>query len=586
MLKKVYTKTDKYPQTPAFEQKTSLDFIQLTVKEKNYKKLKRKRDKALTAGILETNENDYVPATITFNGKDYKAEIRLKGDWTDHLKDDKWSFRVKLKNDQTILGMRKFSIHNPKTRLFINEWLLHKAIKKEDLIGLRYHFIEGSIHIKKENSSQYISKNVGVYALEETFDKRTIESNKRKESIILKFSEDYWWQEVKKSIEVGSTKGMSWNKFMDQQLDINNNLRVMTFSEDKVLADSTMLNYFKLSKNLIEDLRKGNLTIDKVFDVKELALQNAILNLFGAAHGNYIINVRFYYNPITSMLEPITFDGNAGVKLKKYQHFLFANQQKDSVYLKALANALYKVSKPTFLNSLIEENKEEISFYSEIIKKEFKVKGIAVQNLKYNQNILKKELERLIIKFNIKNIPIEKDSNLAVKKIIKPKLTSWINNGSQLLKTAVKRNNEDVYTITRKSNSKPAYSVIANNNTAYGETYKASILVKKGDLSPYFGLRVQGQFPNRVDAIFNLNNGVLKEVKSFGDFNREQATIKALGNGWYKCEVSVKVKSNNVSIILGPTSGEKKVNNWEGITNTINNVNIIPSSLTLQKMMK
>ena len=150
-------KTKKYVDTPDFEQVTPLNFIQLTFNEKSYNKLKEKKDKALSIGILETNDSDYVPVNVAFNGQDYKAEARLKGDWTDHLVGDKWSFRIKLKNDKTILGMRKFSIHHPKTRGYINEWLYHKAIKKEELIGLRYSFIEGSIHVKLDNSSKYIN---------------------------------------------------------------------------------------------------------------------------------------------------------------------------------------------------------------------------------------------------------------------------------------------------------------------------------------------------------------------------------------------------------------------------------------------
>ena len=78
-------KTKKYVDTPDFEQVTPLNFIQLTFNEKSYNKLKEKKDKALSIGILETNDSDYVPVNVAFNGQDYKAEARLKGDWTDHL---------------------------------------------------------------------------------------------------------------------------------------------------------------------------------------------------------------------------------------------------------------------------------------------------------------------------------------------------------------------------------------------------------------------------------------------------------------------------------------------------------------------
>ena len=365
-FKEIYTKKPtKYPLPPLIEKKTGLDLIQISLNEKNYLKLKKKRDKALSVGILETNDSDYVPATITYQDENYRAEIRLKGDWTDHLKDDKWSFRIKLKDNKTIMGMRKFSVHRPESRGFINEWLYHKAIKAEKIMGLRYGFLEGMIHVKKNHSSEYLTKEVGIYAIEESFDKRTIESNARKESVILKFSEEDFWAKVKRSKAIGDPSGIFWRNFMSLDVDFP----ITTFGEDKVLQNETLHQYFKLSKNLLSDLRNGNKTIDQVFDVKELAMQNAILNLFGATHGVYAINVRFYYNPITSKLEPLAFDGNAGKIIDNYIHFDFLNSQKDSIYLKELAYALEKVSNPSYLNNIVQKHKEELTYF----KKELKI---------------------------------------------------------------------------------------------------------------------------------------------------------------------------------------------------------------------
>ena len=306
-LSSIGKKAPKYLSAPiGVEQKTTLDFIQITLSEKSYSKLKKKRDKALAVGILEVNDDDYVPASITFNGLEFEAEIRLKGDWVDHLQGDKWSFRIKLKGDKTILGMRKFSIHHPETRGYINEWLYHKSIKKEDLIGLRYGFLEGAIHIKLENSSDFENKNLGIYAIEESFDKRTLESNNRKESVILKYSEDLWWGGVKNSIAIAEPSGLQWSNFSKSV-----NFPITVFSESKVLQDSMMLGYFKTGKNLLK-YAGSKIAISAAYDIKKLAMHNAISNLFGASHGNAIINLRFYYNPITSKLEPIAFDGNSG----------------------------------------------------------------------------------------------------------------------------------------------------------------------------------------------------------------------------------------------------------------------------------
>jgi hypothetical protein len=576
-------KTSKYVATPVFEQKTSLDLIQITLKEKHYNKLKKKRNKALSVGVLETDDNDYVPATITFNGVDYKAQIRLKGDWTDHLAGDKWSFRVKLKDDKTILGMRKFSVHHPKTRGYINEWLYQKAIKKENLIGLRYGFLEGAIHIKKENTSKYLNKAVGIYAIEETFDKRTIENNKRKESIILKFSENYWWHEVKKSLKVGSPYGLDWNTFM-QRVDYP----ITLFSESKMLQDTVMRSYFKLSKNLLRETRFGKMKLSDAFDVKKLAMQNAILNLFGATHGNYIINLRFYYNPITSKLEPIAFDGNSGGKLKGYIPFNLVRQKKDSIYEKELIKALKKVSKEDYLNELISENKNEITSFQKTLKTEFKTNLIALDNIKQNQEIIKKELLRLQKKYNYKNIneEITLDNTILnnIDKVVLPEFSNWKRVNVNFVKSTLMLNNETAYKLTRKTTSKPAYVAIDNINTANGGYYKMSVIVKKGIKDHYFGLRLQGAYPSRVDAVFNLDKGQVKDVKNVMGFQDEKASIESLGNGWYRCSLSGLVNTEKVRIIFGSTSKTRTTLSWEASTKNKNDIFIIPQSLMVEEI--
>ena len=579
-------KADKFLETPEFDQKTNLDFIQLTFSEKAFKKIKKKRLKALSAGILETSDSDYVPVTVSFNGEDFRAEARLKGDWTDHLKGEKWSFRIKLKNDKTILGMRKFSIHHPQTRghYYMAEWLYLKAVKREDLIGLRYNFIESALHIKSKNSSRYTNIDVGLYAMEETFDKRTLESNGMKESVILKFSEQHWWDEVKKSIEVGSSYGSLWSDFMNYKLIDRAQFPILPFSEEKTVLDGTMNGHFRTGKELLESVYTGEATLDEAFDVQKLAKQNAILNLFGAIHGTYIINLRFYYNPITSLLEPIAFDGDSGEKLTKYTHFMFLDKKKDSVYLKELAYALHEVSQPEYLNDLMAKHKPEMDELLKPLKNEIKnSRGFLLANLEYNQEILRGELQRLIDLYIIKDIKTERNY---IEEVKIPDVKTWINNNNILTQSNSKRKNKDVYNLSRDNISANAYTVITNNKLNYGRTYSTSIIAKKGKTNNLLGFRTQGEYPNRVDAIFDLDKGVVKDQSIGGNFKDVNATIKSLGNDWYLCTLSGKIMSSNVKIILGPTISEIDTGAWEGLTNKDCDIFIIPSSLSIEESSK
>ncbi len=569
------TKKDgKYPDAPNIEQKTTLDFIQISLNEKHYNKLKKKRDKALSLGVLETSDKDYVPATIVFNGQKYKADIRLKGDWTDHLKGDKWSFRVKLKDDKTIMGMRKFSIHHPGTRAYVNEWLFHKAIKREGLIGLRYEFLEGVIHIKKKNSPQFINKKVGIYAIEESFDKRTLESNKRKESIILKYSEDIRWDEVIKAKAVASPSGLRFADFT-----LGSRTPITLFSEANVLKDSSMLDYFRLGKHLLLNSGKS-IALSDAFEVKKLAMNNALLNLFGATHGNEIINLRFYYNPLTSKLEPIAFDGNSGQRLKSYDHFYIVKYTKmDSIYKKELAVAMEKVSKPGYLNDIINAHKKEITNYESVIKREFKVRSLYVDNLRHNQTIIKEELLRI----NPGYTEAAGASDISIKTFSLPEVARWNKKDISVERNKTKRQGNNIYRISR--NNIQSYTATSFNKVNTQGKYKISIIVKKGKTGSLFGLKLQGGlFKNKADAVFDLDKGKLVGFVEEDGFRSGCATIQDKGDGWYICSLMTEVNDANLRVVMGPTEGSAKIPAWENGTNKVLDIYLDPSSLIFEEV--
>lgn len=396
LLKSMEEVKDEQFELPDIVQKTHLKAIQITLGEKQFLKLKKKRNKALADGILETSENDYVSAIVTYNGEDYKADLRLKGDWTDHLEGDKWSFRIKLKNDRTIMGMRKFSLHHPKTRGYINEWLFHKANKSEDIMALRYDFLEGFIHIKLKNKKQFVNRSVGIYAIEETFDKRTIESNRRKTGVILRISEKYFWKEVKQAWRIGERTGYSPRPKRRPNFSGPWSEYISTFGYSKIMQDEALSKQFIHAKNILEDYRNRNLKVSQVFDAKKLALYTALNNLFCAYHGLEAINSRYYYNPTTSKLEPIAYDGNSGGKLRKFHHYLYSERNMDNNYRKELIQALEYVSKPEYLEGLFNNFEKDIRGLEKELSPEFgKEVKVLKENYTYNQLILREELKKL-----------------------------------------------------------------------------------------------------------------------------------------------------------------------------------------------
>ena len=540
-------------------QTTTLNFIEINLSEKNYNKLKKYRDKALSVGVISAKEKKYVSATLRYNGKKHKADIRLKGDWIDHLIGDKWSFRIKLKGDKTIQGMKKFSIHHPITRGYINEWVYQKTNKKEGLIGLRYGFVEGAINIKKDDKSGYIKKNLGVYAIEETFDKRLLENNKRKESVILKFSEENWWSDVKKRITVGEKFGLRWDKFKSKK-EGPWKYPVRVFSESKVLEDSLLSSYFDLSKNILEGFRKNNYRISQVFNTKQLAMHNALSNLFGAFHGGYIINLRFYYNPITSKLEPISFDGNSGQEIDKYHHFLFANKKRDTLYFQELIKALEKVSKKDYLNAILRSNKKETNYFNLLLKKEFDSKNLNISKsiLSKNQEVLRKEIAKLKLLF-----PILSASNNETINIKPSNYSKWKLSNIDLLPSTKTYKGDTIFNLKRIDTSRISYGITKYENIDLAQDYATSFIVKASKNSHLFAIRIQGEYPSRVDAVFDVLKGTVKGVENTEGFNDGSATIKKLSDGWYQCSLKVKPKTNSFKVIIGIANPNSTTLYWE-----------------------
>jgi len=269
----------------------------------NYQRIAYKRQQALELGTLISSAEDYVPAKITYEGGTYDVKLRLKGDLPDHWNGDKWSLRINVKGEEKIMGMDVFSIQAPATRQEVNEMVYQRALQLEGVIGLRYKFVEVIIN----------GENKGIYALEEHFSKELIENNERREGVILKFDEDPSFENSAKRSNV-----------VPEEMESFYASQITTFeSEEDILNDSVKLAQFETGKNLLEALRNGDLSAHEVYDVEKIAKYYAISTLMGCGHGDAWHNSRIYYNPITSLLEPIGFDGNcrmggSGEALKEY----------------------------------------------------------------------------------------------------------------------------------------------------------------------------------------------------------------------------------------------------------------------------
>ena len=58
-------------------------------------------------------------------------------------------------------------------------------------------------------------------------------------------------------------------------------------------------------KKMLFAIQTNNLGIEKVFDIKKFATLFAVSDLMNQKHALFRGNSRFYYNPITNLIEPI-----------------------------------------------------------------------------------------------------------------------------------------------------------------------------------------------------------------------------------------------------------------------------------------
>ena len=156
----------------------SKDTINIIMSTENYEKLNSRILLAKQRGLItREDKNIEVNAKLLVNNKFLiKSKVRLKGTYLDHAIGDKWSFRIKLKNKKTLYGMNRFSLHNPLTRMWLSEWLYHKALRYSDLMYLEYKFLD--LHIN--------GKYIGIYALEEFMHANLIKKTKRRDGILLR----------------------------------------------------------------------------------------------------------------------------------------------------------------------------------------------------------------------------------------------------------------------------------------------------------------------------------------------------------------------------------------------------------------
>ena len=155
----------------------------MNIKFQDYKLIKEEREIALKKDIGRNFTE--VKATLNFNKSDnIKARIRLKGDLNQHWRSNvRFSFRVSLKGDNTILGYKSFSLHKPVARAHPYDQTFQSLSRQTGNIAPLHNYLH--VYVNGEDW--------GIMNIEEHMSKELLEKQQFKESLILKFGNEKNW---------------------------------------------------------------------------------------------------------------------------------------------------------------------------------------------------------------------------------------------------------------------------------------------------------------------------------------------------------------------------------------------------------
>lgn len=330
------------------------------------------KENAFKKGILQTSDDSWVKSKVTTTNGIKKATVRLKGDWLDHLFKGQSSFRVELKSSDSWQGMQTFSVQSPSTRSFLREWVYHQFLEYADVLTPRYDFIH----------FHYNDKTPLVYAYEEHFTKNLIENKLRREGPIIKLTEDRFWEGVGRSLQQSRRPSDGFNK--ETALWAS---ETKPFKEGKTSKNPSLAKSFEVAQNLMHQYKYNLKPASEIFDVERLAKYMAITDILQADHSLTWHNQRFYYNPATSLLEPIGFDGYGEASpdepyAKLYIEKVYTEKHEvteplyrifsDEAFVKVYLKYLNEYSNPDFIQKFLAQIEEPLAKREKFIQQDYK----------------------------------------------------------------------------------------------------------------------------------------------------------------------------------------------------------------------
>ena len=365
--------------------------VNLSMSPNNYVRMQKERSSMVSNYVLKGNQwfgdNNYYKVRYNDGSSDVKAEIKLFGMNPDHFRDsDGHSFRLRFDAEQGF-GDKKLNFLNPRSRDFITDPLLN-IIYGKVYGGLKINYSPARVVLNKSN--------YGIFYMEDFFDKYFIEQNRKRESLIFEISNDSLYfnhiGEDDSFLEIGSKLNLLYHNDYDSFID--------------------------------------KIDIDKI---KALIVLASVIN---DAHPLSDINMHWYYNNVTGLIEPTIREGfvkkSTSINIDK---IVENNTIINDVYHKHInSDFLYEMKSDLALIKEIILNDEEynnlkntmIGFGNKINERE----KVIIENIDLISELLQKEQK---VKDNIvKTIYINKDTIISGDYIVPPNTILKIKAGTRI----------------------------------------------------------------------------------------------------------------------------------------------------------
>lgn len=255
-----------------------IDTIRVSVEEKALSAIEKAR-KELCKSYIKTGSHSiikhpYYKSFTEYKGYKSDSKIKLFGMNPDHwIAKNKTSFRFKF-NGKRFFAKKKINLLSPRTRWFQIDHVVNHAYKHE-FKGIGHTYTPVVLCIN--------NKSMGVYLMEDFFDKYLIANNRKKDSFI--FESAY--------------NGIFHASSVFSQLK----------SDDRFFKINTIpkgKKWENLSKRIVDLFHNNN--PNQLFNTIDREKLNAVIGLCfltQTTHPLFDMNLHWYYNPVNNKLEPL-----------------------------------------------------------------------------------------------------------------------------------------------------------------------------------------------------------------------------------------------------------------------------------------